>query len=84
LPVFFSLEIASLEGDVKFFIRTQKKFVQLIQNNFYSQYPNIEITEAEDYVTKIYYDHRSPKDGVGMCGKTTASQNRMPSKNSGV
>lgn len=66
LPIFFSLEIASLEGDVKFFVRTQKKFVQLIQNNFYSQYPNIEITEADDYVTKIYYDHRSPKNGVGM------------------
>lgn len=66
LPAYFSLEIASLEGDVRFFVRTERKFVQLVQNNFYSQYPNIEITEAEDYVKKIYYDHRSPKDGVGM------------------
>lgn len=66
LPAFFSLEIASLEGDVRFFIRTEKKFVQLVQNNFYSQYPNIEITEADDYVKKIYFDHRSPKNGVGM------------------
>ena len=58
VPTFFSLEIASLEGEVKFFVRCEKKFVELVTNNFYSQYPGIEITEAEDYVTKIFYDHR--------------------------
>lgn len=58
LVTFFSLEIASIEGDVRFFVRTEKKFKELITNNFYSQYPNIEIREAEDYVTKIFYDHR--------------------------
>jgi hypothetical protein len=58
LVTFFSLEIASIEGDVRFFVRTEKKFKELITNNFYSQYPNIEIREADDYVTKIFYDHR--------------------------
>lgn len=67
LPIFFSLEIASIEGNVRFFIRTQKKFIQLIQNNFYSQYPNIEINEAEDYVTKIFYDHRSDQTNLWAC-----------------
>lgn len=55
----FSLEIASLEGEIHFYIRTQTKFRQLIENNFYSQYPGLEISEASDYVEKIYYDHRS-------------------------
>lgn len=55
----FSLEIASLEGEIHFYIRTQSKFRQLIENNFYANYPGIEIVEAPDYVQKIYYDHRS-------------------------
>ena len=58
VPTFFSLEIASLEGDVRFYARCEKKFVQLLSNNFYSQYPGIEIKESEDYINKIFYDHR--------------------------
>lgn len=59
LVTFFSLEIASLEGDVRFYVRCQKKFKSLISNAFYSQYPGIQILEVEDYVTKIFYDHRN-------------------------
>lgn len=55
----FSLEIASLEGEIHFYIRTQSKFKQLVENNFYSQYPGIEIVTAPDYVEKIFFDHRS-------------------------
>ena len=65
---FFSLEIASIEGDVRFFIRTEKKFKELVSNNMYSQYPGIEIVEAEDYVTKMFYEHRHKY--VGMWGLT--------------
>ena len=35
MPAQFSLEIASIEGEVKFYIRTHKKFKQLISNNLY-------------------------------------------------
>ena len=42
----FSCEIVSIGGDVKFFIWTsQAKFKNLIQAQLYGQYPNIEIHE---------------------------------------
>lgn len=57
LPVWASLEIASIEGVVHFFIRANKKFRPLIEANFYAQYPGIEITEADDYTKLIRYHH---------------------------
>jgi len=59
LPAYSSLEIASLEGVVHFYIRTQKKFKPLVEANFYAQYPEIEIVEAEDYTKLIQYHHLS-------------------------
>lgn len=52
----FSLEIASIEGDVRFFIRTNGKFKNAIESALYAQYPGIEITEAEDYTNYFRYD----------------------------
>jgi len=45
----FSLEIASIEGYVQFFIRTPAKFRDLVEASIYAQYPDAEITEVEDY-----------------------------------
>ncbi|MBU0649177.1 hypothetical protein KJ969_03735 [Patescibacteria group bacterium] len=45
----FSLEIASIEGYVQFFIRTSSKFRDLVEASIYAQYPDAEITEVEDY-----------------------------------
>jgi hypothetical protein len=56
---YFSLEIASLEGIVHFYVRTHKKFQGLVESNLYAQYPGIEITVADDYTSLIKYDHRS-------------------------
>ena len=57
LPLWASLEIASIEGVVHFFIRAHKKFRPLIESNFYAQYPGIEIVEADDYTKLIRYHH---------------------------
>lgn len=84
VPTFFSLEIASLEGDVKFFVRTEKKFSQLIKNNFYSQYPGIQMLEVDDYVTKIFYEHRTKVVNLwGITAKLGESFNlpKLPGKN---
>ncbi len=59
LPAYSSLEIASLEGIIHFYIRINKKFKALIESNFYAQYPGIEIVEADDYTKKIRYHHLS-------------------------
>lgn len=57
LPAYSSLEIASLEGVIHFYIRIQKKFRPLVEANFYAQYPGIEIVEADDYTKLIRYHH---------------------------
>jgi hypothetical protein len=48
-----SLEIVSIEGSVKFFIRTPEKFKKIIETQIYSQYPQVEILEVEDYAVDI-------------------------------
>ncbi len=50
LPAVASLEIVSLEGIIHFYIRAEAKFIPRIESSIYSQYPNVEIFEAEDYV----------------------------------
>lgn len=66
LPAYSSLEIASTEGVIHFYIRIQKKFRPLVEANFYAQYPTIEIVEADDYTKEIKYHHHT-KD-VSMWG----------------
>ncbi len=60
----FSLEIVSLGGNVKFFIWCQKSSKNSIEAQLYSQYPNIEIYEAEDYSLPVVYD----QEAIGLNG----------------
>lgn len=55
----YSLEIASIEGDVRMYVWTWKQFRGLIESIFYAQYPNLEIHEVPDYTTGIH-----PKQGT--------------------
>ncbi len=56
----FSCELVSIGGDVRFFIwMSQKKFKSLIESHLYAQYPGIEVYEIEqknDYAMAIDYD----------------------------
>lgn len=51
VPNWFSLEIIGKGGQVHFLIRTLEKFRNLVEAQIYAQYPDAEITEAEDYIT---------------------------------
>jgi hypothetical protein len=53
LRSFFSLEIASLEGKIHFYIRTPEKFRKLIESQIYAQYPQAEVGEVQDYTSLI-------------------------------
>ena len=53
LRSWYSLEIASFEGNVHFYIRVIKPLVRLATAQFYGQYPDIEITEVEDYTKAL-------------------------------
>lgn len=52
----FSLEIVSLGGEVKFFIWAFPKWKNIIESRIYAQYPGVEIFEVEDYALKVLYD----------------------------
>ncbi|MBI4099221.1 hypothetical protein HY442_01675 [Candidatus Parcubacteria bacterium] len=48
-----SLEIVGIEGTSHFFIRTPTYYRNFIEAHLYAQYPQAEITEAEDYVKAV-------------------------------
>ncbi len=79
LPMYSSLEIASIEGVVHFYIRTQGKFRSLVESNFYAQYPGIEIVEAGDYTNLIRYHHLSKN--VKCWGETYGLQKKWTPTN---
>ena len=49
----FSYEIVSLEGYTQFLIRTPLEFRNLIESSVYSQYPDAEISEVDDYIDTV-------------------------------
>lgn len=52
----FSLELVSIEGQIKFFIWTRAPFRTIIESGLYAQFPSIEIFEAPDYTKSLYFD----------------------------
>ena len=52
----FSLELVSIGGDIRFFIWCRKKYKNSIEGHLYSQYPGVEVYEADDYTKDIYFD----------------------------
>jgi hypothetical protein len=53
LAPWFSIEILGHGGDIRFYVRTESKYRNLVESHLYAQYPQIEITETEDYVSDI-------------------------------
>ena len=52
-------EIVSVDGNVKFFIRTPAKFKKIIESHIYAQYPDIEVSEVSDYISLAPYVHEN-------------------------
>ncbi len=51
--LYFSMEIVSIEGYTQFLIYTPVRFRNLAESAVYSQYPDAEITEVNDYTEGI-------------------------------
>lgn len=62
----FSLEIVSIDGYTQFLIHTQEQFRNLIESAIYSQYPDAEITEINDYTEAV--PRRFPDDEYDIWG----------------
>lgn len=67
LRAWFSLEIVSLGGEVKFFIWALPSWKKTIESRIYAQYPTAEIFEAKDYALDLHYD----PDKITLFGVTT-------------
>jgi len=52
---YFSLEIVSIEGQVKFFIWTRSFLKKFVETQVYSQYPTAEVYEVPDYTSQVPY-----------------------------
>lgn len=48
----FSLEIVGSEGVTDFYIRTLSQYRNIVESNIFAQYPDVEISEAQDYMNK--------------------------------
>jgi hypothetical protein len=52
----FSLEVASNEGQIKFYIHCRKGWKNILEAKLYGQYPEAKVTEIEDYVARIPFN----------------------------
>ncbi|MEK7525779.1 MAG: hypothetical protein AAB561_02075 [Patescibacteria group bacterium] len=53
VPDWFSFEIVSNAGEIKFYVRSTKENRNLVESIIFAQYPDAEIKEAEDYVNQM-------------------------------
>lgn len=53
VTLWFSCEIVSIEGQVRFFIRTPAKHKRILLANFYANYPTIEVHDVTDYLDSL-------------------------------
>jgi len=57
----FSLEIASIGGEVKFYIWAFPKWKNIIESRIYAQYPGAEVYEVKDYSLNVHFDPEKMK-----------------------
>ena len=53
VTLWHSFEIVGSGGMLHFYIRTPRKLRHSVESMFYAQYPDIEITDAEDYISEL-------------------------------
>ncbi len=51
MRTWWSLEIASIEGTLHFYVWTRAQFQPIVEAQLYGQYPGVEIREVPDYTT---------------------------------
>ena len=56
LRTWFSFEIASIDGEVRFFVWGRDFFRKALEAQIYAQYPEVEIVDADDYTRAIRLD----------------------------
>jgi hypothetical protein len=57
----FSLEMISMEGQVRFLIWTRSEWRNLIESGLYAQFPEVELHEVPDYTKSVRFDPNEMK-----------------------
>jgi len=52
----FSLEIASTEGAVRFYVWTRSRYKEIIKSQLYAHYPTVQVVEVPDYTLNFPLD----------------------------
>lgn len=74
----WSLEIASFEGQVRFFIWTRSAFRRTVETALYAQYPGVQIVETPDYTRLM---SASPEEwGIWGCDFVHTAADPIPIK----
>jgi len=48
-----ALEVVAIDGEPHFYLRMPSQYRDAVESSFYSQYPDIEIIEADDYAKQV-------------------------------
>src|SRR3989344_314002 len=72
----WSLEIASFEGQVHFFIWTRANFRRIVEGQMYAQYPGVQIVEAPDYTRLI--SAKTPEWSLWGCDFNHTAKDPLP------
>jgi len=62
LAPWHSFEIASINGQIHFFVYLQESFRNLFESQIYAQYPNSEISEVDDYTKAANFENLNEWD----------------------
>lgn len=75
-----SMEIVSIDGYIQYLIRTPEKFRELAETAIYSQYPDAEITEVDDYTTSYPTHFPDEQYDIYGCEFVLVKDNALPIK----
>ncbi|MBP6879438.1 MAG: hypothetical protein KBF62_00595 [Candidatus Pacebacteria bacterium] len=79
--LWFSLELVSTGGNVKFFVRIPSQFKDIVETNIYAQYPTVEIVPHEvDYVDQIPPFEKNNNWNLWGCNFVLTKDDPLPIK----
>lgn len=80
VSLWHSLEIVSIEGKVRFFIRTPEKFKKMVEAQIYAQYPQAEVLEATDYTGAVPGYEKESDFNIWACNFVLSKDDVYPIK----
>ncbi len=80
VSLWHSLEIISIDGQVRFFVRTPEKFKKMIEAQVYAQYPQAEVFEVEDYTKNVPSYKKDESFNIWACNFILSKDDIYPIK----